>query len=444
MKWTRLSKVLLFLSLVLLNVKIYSSELDTQLTKIPQNENEISSWNRMIAGLRIDCLYFFQKETENQECFKLTGVKLGYKGYDEDRQSAYILSFNPLSTNNENYRNSPFIQYSLDGEIQSSIVDDLYFGVLVKNQLEIAIEKYRGSQLIGDTSGLSFGSIFYDRGWDQTAVSLASSLAVWDDLQMKLIWGNGESKVFTGTTTQHYVGAELRFPILPYLIAGAQLAFNGNSVGGESYLEDVQSINTNCGLNITPGTIGYSTKRTGVSLVLDGKEKWARGFRAGMAWQNVEKKDLDETKDSYLSIQNLSSCKQLDEDTFFVEDSTHQKAYKLARNAYMLNAQYRILDSYFVGLDYEWKTLTGAKDFFGICETFTGNTCTKIKTSKDTLNRTAWATGFGMERDDGLTFVLEYMMSQYSEAYENFYVDTTKGPSKIRKVINLRLSYKWE
>lgn len=412
------------------------------LERLPKHEAEEIHWNKPMAGLRFDCLYYALNKKE--ECLKITAVKLGYKFYNHDRERGMALSFNPLSSSNANFKKSPLIESSLDGKIESSIVDDLYLGMILRPHLELAVEKYSGPVPLSDTSGLAFGGNFFDRGWDQTALTVAASLAAREGSQMKLILGNGEAKVFKGSETQRYFGLEARAFVLPSLLLAVEMSFNGNSIGGESYQQDIKRWASACGVVKIPGRLGYSTNRMGAHLALDGQQVWARGLRAGLGWQNTEKRDLDEKKDTYLSAAELSHCSQEDEDKFFIEDPSHEKEFALSRTVSMVSASYRFLDMYVVGLDYELKKMTANGKQFSLCGEYAEGRCRVVIDSKKSLSLTSLTAGLGFDQDDGLNVSLEYNVQVYGDEYDKFFFLSGANPSRERKIINLRVAYQWE
>jgi hypothetical protein len=399
------------------------------------------------VGLRLDCVQDFSIDKgDTQSCLTVSGLRLAHKQQVNDHLSGR-LSLNPFAGVDSVSDSSPMRSgYPSVGERQLQFMED--YGVIwsPRANLEIGLEKYRDAAGLLNISQLAFGSSLSASGWDQTAFTITYRLPAAEKMNVKFVFGNGEGENGVNTDPQQYFGFEFGSEVVLGVETKLGFSFDGNSAGSAESLWRAKGF-SECGLALDPSTIttGYSTKRMGLGVMLNGKLPAARGLLMALGWQRVTKNDLSKSKQSEPSIAELADCPSLEPDKIFLEDPTGATVNSVVHTTVGLNSAYRILDTYFLAFDVESRKIdTGIVKFFEPCEDFVGESCEGRKTPQSHLTQASLTVGFGMDVEPDLRLALEYNRTNYDQPYNKFHYAGRDGElSKTAEIVNARLSYNW-
>lgn len=398
-------------------------------------------------GVRIDCEQDFSLDKgDTQSCIRVSGLRWAYSQGLANRVQAR-LSLNPfagvdsLSEHLPNTGSYPGVQDRALGVIED-------YGIIwsPRTNFELALERYVDATDIPNLSQLSYGSVLSASGWEQTAVTMTYKLPAAERMLVKFVFGNGEGENGINRDPQQYFGFDLSTELVTGVEARSGFSIDGNSVGSAEYDWRMKEF-APCGLSLNEASAatGYSTKRIGLALMVNGNLPAARGLSASLGWQRIAKNDLSKSKPSEPSVAELAECPSLEPDRVFFEDPTGETVNAVIQTTFGLNSSYRILDTYFLGFDVERRKVdTGIVKFFEPCNDFVGESCEGRKTPQSELNQTSWALGVGVDIEPELRFSLEYNLRSYDHAYNKFRYRGRDGElSQSLELVNARLAYNW-
>ncbi|MFK7824206.1 MAG: hypothetical protein AB8G05_08615 [Oligoflexales bacterium] len=398
-------------------------------------------------GVLVDCLHDFNLGAgEAQNCLTLNGLRLNIEERFHSELRAKV-SLDPFATLNSRYdgvamhQNKPYLsQYSRLGPIA-----DYQLIWSPRKNLELALELYKGASYFPNTSKLSLGGSLADSGWKQSAVSVTYLLPMLEGVIVKFVGGNGEGELGQNTDPQQYFGFELHGEIIKGLEFHGGFSLDGNHVGSSVQEWERAKMSTGCNnLEWSQESVGFTTRRTSAAIETNGRLPFAQGLKMGVGWQKSIFSDLDKDKASAPSLSDLEQCNKLDPDYLFLEDPGNSVANSIDYTMLGLNASYLILDTYFLGFDYEKRTISSDLEYFQLCESYVGSECLNPSSARDKLEQWAYTVGMGLKLSEGLIFSLSYNTSSFAHLYKKFYYEDPKGNgTNQREIFNARVAYNW-
>ena len=186
-------------------------------------------------------------------CIKLTSIRLGFEQQYSDSAGA-ILTLSPLIIRNETLKDSPLgIPHQPDPLV---VVESFFFLYSFFPSVEMSLETYQGFRFYPDTSGLPLASRFYDRGWDQLALSIDGRLSAIDLLSFRVSLGNGEGELLSNANQEGFFAFEAAAQVLPSLYLVGGLSFNQNNAGSLGYFDDKKALFQECGVIRSQALVG--------------------------------------------------------------------------------------------------------------------------------------------------------------------------------------------
>ena len=396
-------------------------------------------------GMRVDCLHNFNKDPgETQNCLSLNTLHLTlHEELPPELQATLVLD--PFTTLSTRYDGSPLHDAKpYLNQTRLGAVGGYRVAWSPRQKLTLALELFAGATYFPNLSGLSLLGRYAHSGWKQSAFSVQYDLPMLNGVMVKFTGGNGEGEVTDNHSPQQYLGFSLLANAYPGLLLNAGVSLNGNSVDSAAEKWQLERFTELCGKDFSfPGQLGYSTRRMGVALETDGNLNFARGLKVGVGWHKTVSVDLDKDKRSSPSSDQLARCQRLDPDILFFEDArAEKKATLIEKTVIGISGSYRILDTYFLGIDYQKRKIASNIDFFVECGDFTGTACTTPSVPKEILEQWSLSLGAGMDLSRDLRISLSYYLESYKKKYRQFYfVGKSKGASQSRDLFNARLSY---
>ena len=159
---------------------------------------------------------------------------------------------------------------------------------------------------------------------------------------------------------------------------------------------------------------------------------WYKGFH------RISQGDLHKVKQMSLPA---AGCQRLNPDQYFLEDETLERVNTMTRQIFGFSGSYRILDRYWIGLEYQLRTIK-SENLSGIdlCGGYVAGACVDRK-SGHTIEESLLNTGLGLQLDDHLQLVLDYAVMDFKAKYRQFYYLNDKNePSVSLEMVNLRVS----
>ena len=399
------------------------------------------------VGMLVDCLHDFNLGAGGaQNCLTLNGLRLNLEERFHSELRAKV-SLDPFATLNSRYdgavgyQNKPYLsQYTRLGPIA-----DYQLIWSPRKNLELTLELYKGASYFPNTSKLSLGSSFADSGWKQSAVSVTYLLPMLEGVIVKFVGGNGEGEVGENVDPQQYFGFEFHGEVISGLELHGGFSLDGNHVGSSAMDWKREQMAASCsGLETSDDSVGFTTRRMSAAIETNGRLPFAHGLKIGLGWQKSVFSDLDKDKVSAPSLSDLEQCSKLDPDYLFLEDPANSVANSIDYTVLGLNASYLILDKYFLGFDYEKRTISTDLEYFQVCDSYAGSECLNPSSARDKLEQWAYTVGMGLQLSEGLVFSLSYNTSSFAHLYKKFYYEDPKGNgTNQREVFNARVAYNW-
>lgn len=399
------------------------------------------------VGIIVDCLHDFNLAAgDAQNCLTLSGLRLELEERFHSELKARI-SLNPFATLNSRYDNAPIYRDKpyLSEYTRLGPISDYQIVWSPRKNLELALELYSGASYFPNSSKLSLGSSLADSGWKQSAVSVTYLLSMLEGVMVKFVGGNGEGEIGQNVDPQQYFGFEIHGEIIGGLEFHGGFSLDGNHVGSAARAWKQEQMKTRCnGLEWGEQSVGFTTRRMSAAIETNGRLPFAQGLKMGLGWQKSIFSDLDKDKASAPSFSDLEQCNSLDPDYLFLEDPVNSVANNMDYTVLGLSASYMILDSYFLGFDYEKRTISTDLEYFQVCERYEGAVCLNPSSARDKLEQLAYSVGMGLKLSEGLIFSLAYNTSSFAHLYKKFYYEDPKGNgTDKREVFNARIAYNW-
>jgi hypothetical protein len=397
-------------------------------------------------GVRVDCLHNFNLDKgAAQECFKVTGLRLTVQQTLSPQVTAR-LRLDPFASPDASRANSPIARKAdAPGATPAEVVDDYALVWSPRPNLDVAVESYDGAAKVPSVSGLALANGYADTGWRQTALTVTYNLSTFTDMRVKFAAGNGEGETFRNLDPQQFAGFEVDATVIKGVRAQLGASLDGNNVGSETWKSTLaEYAESDCYASGAgePAKLGYSMQRIAAGVMLDGQLPGAEGLRVGLGWQRNVASDLDKKRAFGPSEEDLAKtnddgtlkCKTLDVDQVFVEDAG--SANSVQRTTFGFNAQYRLLERYFVGVDYTSRRVdTGSVKLF------------KLENGDEfnNLTQSAYTFGGGMDLTPGLVLTVEYAKADLDRKYTQvYYPDRSGKTSDAIEYFNARLAYNWQ
>ena len=224
------------------------------------------------------------------------------------------------------------------------------------------------------------------------------------------------------------------------------MSMDGNSQGSQGNTWIMNRYQSECGLNnIELADQGFTSNRYFIGASLNGKLPFTHGLRLGLGWQRNSFADINKDKKSVPSLVDLEQCERLDPDTLLLEDPSQKVANTMQHTIVSLNGSYRILDTYFLGLDYEKRLIKSDIGFFQVCDTIELGQCIGESAPRNSIEQRAYTLGFGIDLNEGLVLSSGYRVESYTHLYKKIYYDGwANKASKSREVFSVRVAYNWK
>ncbi len=391
--------------------------------------------------LQVNCAQDLNKASGSaQNCFSVTSLGFDLKHIDEDGVEI-LLGFNPFAPTNLQFQKKPYlVKRPLVSGTALGVFENFTLSMDMRPGLQFFTGTHDGVTSIPDTSGLEMANSLSQTGYKQIAAGFMfdfSHLLLSSSLM--LVFGNGEGHLLTNPNAQRYVGLAIQAQLRPGLRFKAGASLDGNSLDSEAEKWAYQEGEASCAA-FSPQTAkkGFSSKRFAMGLEMDGSTPVARGLKAGVGFQRNIFDDLDNNADHVPE----ASCQKMDPDHFFYLRPSQTKMG--ARfSTFAVNASYRILDKYWVGLDYAKRDIQVTTPFFRECKEFANDlSCSATFDPEQTISQWELDFGVGVDLKSNLKFVIEYSFQAFDKLYQHFYYD--KEASKAAKnvdYINASVSY---
>lgn len=404
-------------------------------------------------GLRLDCLHDFNRDKgSTQSCLTITGLRINLTHRMNPATIAHV-RLDPFATPVGGRSDTPDRE-GLPGpeDTELGIVDDYGVTWTPRPNLEIAAGTYDGATKIPAASGLSLANSFALTGWKQTALTVRYNLQALPDMHVTFAVGNGEGEDGRNLDPQQYFGFEAGASPVKGVAISLGVSMDGNSTGSAETSFARERYKSDCGIDLTGASdkLGYSTQRLAAGVALDGTLSGVENLKAALGWQRTVMSDLDKGRRSAPTAEDLDGATpgcRFDTDAPFVESSDPSAVNTVQMTTYGVSLSYRILASYFVGLDYTTRNIdTGSADVFRTCDTYDGGVCTVASTTgSNKLSQTAMTVGAGMDLAADLRLTFEYHESSYDNEYALAYYAAPDGKtSDTRELFNFRVAYNWQ
>ena len=420
-------------------MRLYNSDFST-MKPFPEAKHYAS------IGVRLDCNHDFNRNPgDTQDCFSLTGLRLDLK--EQFKPGLYgQLVFNPFASLSRHWdKRIDSTDHPLAKDSELGMIESFRVEWLARPRLAVGLELYEGATFYPDNSGLPYAAGLWDSGWKQTAVSVTYFLSMLEGSRVRFVGGNGEGEILRNSNPQRYFGFEFQSEVIRGVEVRGGMSTSGNQTGSESMRWSRQQYAKNCGITEFPDSeMGYSARRMSVSVHTNGLLSFARGLRVGLGWHKSLYSQIDKDKPSQPSISELENCSRLDPDLLFIEDPTQNHANTMEYVVTGINGSYRILDTWFLGFDYESRTISSDISFFQRCETYESNQCIGPAAAEKSLQQWAWSAGGGADLSEGLSLAFAYHSASFAHLYKKIYYEGRGGKaSRSRDLFSVRFSYNW-
>ena len=191
--------------------------------------------------------------------------------------------------------------------------------------------------------------------------------------------------------------------------------------------------------------MGWSVRRMSVGLGTNGFLPFASGLKVGLGWHRSLYSHIDKDKPDQPTTTDLEKCNQLDPDILLIEDPDKETANTMEHMVTGINGSYRILDSWFLGFDYESRTIRSDIPYFQICQGYEQGQCLNPSSAGNTIKQWAWSVGGGTDLTEGLRLAFSYTSSSFDQLYKKiYYVGRGGKTSRSRDLFSVRLAYNWK
>ncbi len=386
---------------------------------------------------RVSCPQNLNKATGgSQNCLSMqaAGFNLAHVSTEGIKSN---LAFNPYAPLNTQFEKKPFLNdRPLIGNSELLFLEDFSFTTDIKPKLALSFLSHDGVTRVPDTSNLLLASSFQDSGYKQLAVALNVTLDyILSGANIGLFFGNGEGQLLVKKNPQRYSGVYAQVFLQKGLFLKIAGSNDGNNFGSDGEKWFLQGMKKSCAMEQDPSRKkGFSTRRFALGLELDGSKPALRGLKAGIGYQ----KNFFDDQDPNVSIVDYHSCSELDIDQFFYPKAKTKVATTV------LNASYRILDRYIIGIDYNHRDIqTSQPALFQECKADELNgPCSSLTSPKPNLSQWGMTFGLGLQLNTNLLVVFEYSYLAYDKLYQHFYYkDKNDGRVKNVDYLNGSVSY---
>lgn len=399
------------------------------------------------VGIKMDCFHDFNVDPgDAQSCLSISGLRLNLKEIFQPGLHGQFTA-NPFASLNKHYdkrikiSEKPLVQDSKLGFVEHFKIE-----WMARPKLAIGLELYDGATWYPDYSGLPLGASFWNPGWKQTGLSVTYFLSMLEGVRVRFVGGNGEGEIIENISPQQSFGFEFHGEIIRGLELRAGLSTTGNLKGSESSKWSQNWYATQC--NIDPGAssdMGWSVRRMSVGLGTNGFLPFASGLKVGLGWHRSLYSHIDKDKPDQPTTTDLEKCNQLDPDILLIEDPDKKTANTMEHMVTGINGSYRILDSWFLGFDYESRTIRSDIPYFQICQGYEQGQCLNPSSAGNTIKQWAWSVGGGTDLTEGLRLAFSYTSSSFDQLYKKiYYVGRGGKTSRSRDLFSVRLAYNWK
>ncbi len=393
---------------------------------------------KLKVSLRVDCTSNLQDTSNSiQACLTLSGLRLTLQ-HQENEEFYSFLQLDPFGTPVASLRNTPHfsiakVPFNRDVNASRSLIDD--FGVYwqFRQNLRLGLEEISGTTLLPNSSGLAFGSRLQDIGWDQLALTALYNLPALAGIEVLLAIGNGEGESYQNLDPQQFGGLQIKAHVAEGFYIQGGLSFDGNNAGSDA-------------LTATYGAVSegrlFSTERQAFIVGLDGTRPGLRGLVASIGWQRNQISDLDKDNLVLPSDAVFNEQDSWDANNLLVESD--EKAIQIRRTTVNLSLSYKILDTYFIGADFENRMIdTDEVQGFTSCRVIDSSGCID-PVGQNKLEQAAFTVGLGMSMGEKAKLVVEYHESRYDKLYQYFnHAGPNDQKAKSTELANVRITYQW-
>lgn len=387
---------------------------------------------------QIDCASRIDAaQGSTQACLSITSLALRFEEELGNGLSAE-LQLDPFGTPYAPMRLRPRLGDVLIPSNQDTplgLIDHYALRWQFRKNLSLSIEQVNGATMLPNSSGLALAARFQDSGWNQTALTALYHLPPFQGVDVRIMIGNGEGENGHNLNPQQFGGLEIEAFLLEGLFLKLGMTYDGNNVGSQQF----QWV-----YGESPSSQGFATQRQVAVIGLNGERPGLRGLKFSIGWQKTAVSDLDKENSVLPSEQPFSEEQTFDVNNLLVESP--DAAVHIHRTVKNISMSYRILAEYFVGLDYETRTInTDIVNAFQLCGRIAGGECLDPEDSRNELHQTSFTVGAGKDLvDENLRFSLEYNSSSYHKLYRFFnYRGDNQQKTRSMETINARISYNW-
>ena len=397
-------------------------------------------------GLRTDCLHNFNADPGSaQDCMAVSGLRLSLR---EDYQSGLHgrLTLNPFASLSRHLDKRPFMsEKPLVRDSELGIIESFQVEWLIRPRLALGIGLYDGAAWYPDYSGLPHGASFYDSGWKQIALSATYFLSILEGVRVRFVGGNGEGELLGNHNPQQYFGFEFKGEVTPGVELHSGLSTSGNLKNSALWDWSRKYFRQACGIDFASShDSGWAVRRMSIGLGTNGYLPFAHGLKIGLGWHRSLFTQNDKDKPDQPTIAQLATCSRIDPELLLIEDPDRSDVNSMEHIVTGINASYRILDRWFIGFDYESRRIRSEIPFFRTCVSYLNGQCQGPSAAENSLKQRAWSVGAGTDLTEGLSLILAYNSTTYSELYEKIYfIGRGKEPARTRDLFTLRISYNW-
>lgn len=398
-------------------------------------------------GAKIDCTHSFNRDKgQSQDCLVINGLRYVIKDNIHQNLSTTI-TIDPYAAVSKTKNHLPDFEGPRIHDTSRNFFSDYTLGWQPRPNLLVTVENFGGTTFIPSTSNLPQAASLQDSGWDQTALTISYKLAAFSGMGVKFAAGNGEGENTRNADTQQYFGFEAKAEVAKGVEVKVGASLDGNTTGSDNFDWYVKEL-SGCGVNFTtdPTTKGASTQRIGFSVTSQRAIPSFENLSLGFGWQRITTVDLNKDVQGYPTIDEQKQCTRYYLDHLFVETADNSEANHFTRTTYNFSARYD-LDSYFVGLDFESRTIdSGSVEAFQKCEAYEGYTCpdSLLGDTVSTIGQQALTVGIGSQLDPQLTLIIDYSQERFDDNYAKaFYPSTDGKASDTFEQFNARLSFNW-
>ncbi|MFW7381840.1 MAG: hypothetical protein ACOH5I_23745 [Oligoflexus sp.] len=387
---------------------------------------------------RVDCFSRVSvNQSSSQACLSFSQLAVRLVEKLEEGLTAEI-QFDPFGTPYAPFSDLPrytSLIFPLNTDTSLNFIDHYALHWQFRNNLSLSIEEFSSATTLPNSSGLAFASRFQDSGWDQMAISALYHLPPLQGVDVRLVIGNGEGENGQNLDPQQFGALEINAFLMEGVFLKLGMSYDGNNLGSQQF---------HWTYGTSPASIGFSTDRQAIAIGLTGERPGLRGLKLSLGWQRTRVNDLDKSVQALPTTSPFSEDKNYDVNFLLVESP--DEAVQIQRTVVNIGLSYRILAEYFVGFDYDQRTVfTDTVDAFEICQGIEEGNCLGATGRSNELKQTSYTLGFGKDLvPKSLIFTLEYNSTAYDKLYRNFnYRGDGEKKQKSFEAVNARLTYLW-